>query len=141
LRKADFAIVYCFWILKILTLAHNKLQPAVFSSPVVPEQFLTTTNKLQLLTDVSLVGQLKKPNSTLAMKKALRVLLLIPVLFVFSSFQGNETMVYLCDSSSATAYHFNRNCRGLSNCKHEIIKVTKQDAIDNYERKLCGWED
>lgn len=53
----------------------------------------------------------------------------------------SETYVYICDSSSATKYHLTSNCRGLNACDHKIIKVTKEDAIKQGKKTLCGWED
>ncbi|WP_072032210.1 hypothetical protein [Crocinitomix catalasitica] len=49
--------------------------------------------------------------------------------------------VYICYSTTATKYHFTKNCRGLSACTHDIKIVTLQDAKGKYERTLCGWED
>ncbi|ESU22824.1 hypothetical protein FEDK69T_17270 [Flavobacterium enshiense DK69] len=48
--------------------------------------------------------------------------------------------VYICVSPNAKKYHYNENCRGLSNCKHEIKKVSKSEALDK-GLGLCGWED
>lgn len=51
-----------------------------------------------------------------------------------------QTSVYLCNSSGGKKYHYTKNCRGLSHCKHEIIKVTLQEAKKR-GKTLCGWED
>lgn len=61
---------------------------------------------------------------------------------IFSSFTvvAPETSVYLCNSSGGKKYHYKENCRGLSNCKHEIIKVTLQEA-QKRGKTLCGYED
>lgn len=48
--------------------------------------------------------------------------------------------VYLCDSPGGKKYHYNKSCRGLSNCKHEIIKVTLKKA-QTLGKTLCGYED
>ncbi|KQS92768.1 hypothetical protein [Chryseobacterium sp. Leaf394] len=48
--------------------------------------------------------------------------------------------VYLCDSPGGKKYHYNKSCRGLSNCKHEIIKVSLKKA-QNLGKTLCGFED
>lgn len=48
--------------------------------------------------------------------------------------------VYLCDSSGGKKYHYSKNCRGLSNCKHEIIKVSLKKAL-TLGKTLCGYED
>ena len=47
--------------------------------------------------------------------------------------------VYLCDSSGGKKYHYSKNCRGLSNCKHEIIKVSLKKA-QSLGKTLCGNE-
>lgn len=48
--------------------------------------------------------------------------------------------VYICDSKGAKRYHLDKDCRGLSNCKAEIKKVTLNDAKDS-GKTLCGYED
>jgi hypothetical protein len=53
---------------------------------------------------------------------------------------ATDKEVYICDSKSATKYHFSENCRGLNNCKHTIVKVTLSKAKSS-GRTLCGWED
>ena len=47
--------------------------------------------------------------------------------------------VYLCDSPGGKKYHYSKNCRGLSNCKHEIIKVSLKKA-QSLGKTLCGNE-
>lgn len=49
--------------------------------------------------------------------------------------------VYICDSEGAYAYHYDPNCRGLNNCKHNKIPVTISEAYQKGKKKLCGWED
>lgn len=51
-----------------------------------------------------------------------------------------QTSVYICDSSGGKKYHYEKGCRGLSNCQHEIIKVSLEDAKKR-GKSLCGWED
>ncbi|NLN32795.1 MAG: hypothetical protein GX159_04280 [Flavobacteriaceae bacterium] len=53
---------------------------------------------------------------------------------------SSQSSVYLCNSSNAKKYHYTKNCRGLSNCKHQIIKVSVQEAKKR-GKTLCGWED
>lgn len=48
-----------------------------------------------------------------------------------------EATVYICDSKTASVYHSGEGCRGLNNCKHEIIEVTKKDAVNVYGRRAC----
>lgn len=49
----------------------------------------------------------------------------------------NET-VYICDSEGATKYHSKNNCRGLNNCKADIVPISKKEAIQ-LGREECGW--
>ncbi|RYD69959.1 MAG: hypothetical protein EOP55_23090 [Sphingobacteriales bacterium] len=51
-----------------------------------------------------------------------------------------ERDVYLCDSKVGKKYHFTKHCRGLSNCKAEIIKVTLSYAKKE-GKTICGYED
>ena len=72
------------------------------------------------------------------MKKSLLLFLI-----VILNWQGTvvtKTDVYLCNSSGGKKYHYVKNCRGLSNCKAQIIKVTIQKA-QTLGKDLCGWED
>lgn len=68
----------------------------------------------------------------------------LPILltyFLFASFTtAPETSVYLCNSSGGKRYHFSENCQGLSNCKHEIIKVSLQETKKR-GKTICGYED
>lgn len=68
--------------------------------------------------------------------------LIITLLFFITinipSFNSNE--VYICGPKGAKKYHLSKACRGLSNCKHEVVKKTKSDA-ENLGLTLCGWED
>ena len=52
-----------------------------------------------------------------------------------------ENMVYICKSEGAYAYHLTDKCRGLSNCKHDIIRVSITEAYKLGKKKICGWED
>lgn len=52
-----------------------------------------------------------------------------------------ENMVYVCKSEGAYAYHLTKKCRGLGNCKHDIIQVSIAEAYKLGKKKLCGWED
>lgn len=57
------------------------------------------------------------------------------------SVETNQTNVYICNSTTATKYHLTSNCRGLNACDQKIIKVTKEEAIKQGKKTLCGWED
>ncbi len=50
------------------------------------------------------------------------------------------TDVYICTGKYSKRYHYNKNCRGLSNCKGEIKRVYLNEA-KHKGRTLCGWED
>lgn len=56
---------------------------------------------------------------------------------LFYPTQIHET-VYICDSKGATKYHSKEDCRGLNNCKADIISIDKKEAIKK-EREECGW--
>ena len=66
---------------------------------------------------------------------------IVILLFIFiSSFHPIETKIYICGPRGAKKCHYTENCRGLSACKHEIVKTSLSQA-QNYELTLCGWED
>ena len=66
---------------------------------------------------------------------------LILFLFIlFTSFNSIESDVYICVSKGAKKYHYYKSCKGLSNCKHTIKKVSLSEARD-IGLSLCGWED
>lgn len=48
-----------------------------------------------------------------------------------------DTVAYVCDSQTAKFYHRWRNCRGLNECAHGAMKVTKQDAQQAYGQEQC----
>ena len=52
----------------------------------------------------------------------------------------SQGTVYVCKSAGAKKYHFDESCRGLSNCKHTIVKMSEKDAQE-IGLGLCGWED
>lgn len=58
-------------------------------------------------------------------------------LILFTSFRPQTEKVYICNSSTAVAYHDDRSCRGLNKCTHGILEVTKKEAIDKYGRRAC----
>lgn len=72
----------------------------------------------------------------------MRYLMLLSLLFVLFSFSGTSgETVYICVSKSSVAYHLNKECRGIKQCKAEIKAVSRNHAINTYGRKLCGYED
>lgn len=70
------------------------------------------------------------------MKKAALLL----VFMTLTSFIDIADNVYICNSKGAKKYHLKEFCRGLSACKHEVIKVTLKQAKEK-GLDLCGWED
>lgn len=73
------------------------------------------------------------------MKSILSIIILLCGIPVLSSFNINST-VYICGPNGAARYHFTKNCRGLSSCKHGIYTVSKSKAQE-LGLTLCGWED
>jgi hypothetical protein len=66
--------------------------------------------------------------------------LLFGFLLVFvlcTSFKNTGDSVYVCDSKTSVAYHAIKNCKGLNKCTHEIIKVSKAEAVDVYKKRAC----
>jgi len=63
--------------------------------------------------------------------------ILLIFLILLASFQAST--VYVCDSKKAYAYHVDRDCKGLKRCTHEIITISKSDAVNKYKRKPCGY--
>lgn len=45
--------------------------------------------------------------------------------------------VYVCTGSYAYAYHSNSHCRGLNNCKADIVFVTISKAKKMGNKKAC----
>lgn len=68
-----------------------------------------------------------------------RTLFIAGTVTVLLSFKNAKT-VYLCNSEKITRYHLDKQCRGLNACKHQVISVLEENAINN-GLKLCGWED
>jgi hypothetical protein len=61
----------------------------------------------------------------------------LSVVLICSAFNLKDVKVFVCDSTTSVAYHETKNCRGLNRCTHEIIQVTKRDAIENYGKRAC----
>ncbi len=54
---------------------------------------------------------------------------------------SGNSLIYICDSPNAYAYHYNINCHGLNRCTHEIIEISQDELNESYsERSLCGFE-
>lgn len=50
-----------------------------------------------------------------------------------------STVVYLCESTGARRYHYQKDCRGLKNCSYQIRQTTIDEAREK-GKTLCGWE-
>jgi hypothetical protein len=75
--------------------------------------------------------------------RTLALLFTISTLFSFTSPSrikpvfAKAEYVYICNSTTAYAYHSIKDCSGLNRCTHEILKITKDEAVDKYGRKPC----
>lgn len=69
----------------------------------------------------------------------MRKVLLLMVFIALTSFVEVADNVYICNSKGAKKYHLKEFCRGLSACKHEVLKVTLKEAKEK-GLDLCGWE-
>ena len=65
-------------------------------------------------------------------------LLILISLLVFTT-QDNP-LVFICDSATAEVYHLDEKYQGLQKCKHEIKKISIEEAIAR-KLRLCGFED
>lgn len=67
---------------------------------------------------------------------------LLSVLFMLTgSAESDSKTVYICVSPNATSYHYSKSCQGIKRCTHEIKEVSIEKAVNEYGRKLCGYED
>lgn len=66
-------------------------------------------------------------------------LFILSVIFILSSAFTQTQTVYICNSNKAYAYHIDRDCKGLKKCTHEVLTVSKSDAINKYGRRACGY--
>ena len=70
----------------------------------------------------------------------MKFLITLLVTFIMTSFSIEDKEVYLCGPKGAKKYHYNKFCKGLTNCKHTIKKVSLSEAKE-LGLSLCGWED
>ena len=56
-------------------------------------------------------------------------LIIISLGILFNSSTIENSTVFICDSPTAKKYHFNKECRGLNRCTHEIKKISKSEAV------------
>jgi hypothetical protein len=52
---------------------------------------------------------------------------------------STDNYVYICTGSYSKCYHKTDKCEGLEYCSKEIKKVTKEDAVNKYNRKPCKY--
>ena len=78
--------------------------------------------------------------NTLLDNPFIKVIFLSVMFFMVASMNTLDTSVYICNGRYSKKYHYKKTCRGLSNCKATISKVTKKNAKE-LGRTLCGWED
>ena len=69
--------------------------------------------------------------------KRLSLLFIFLFVIVLKASSVQTSKVWICTSSGAYAYHNNRACSGLNNCKATIIQVTEKEAIEKWGRKKC----
>lgn len=67
-------------------------------------------------------------------------ILLLSLALLFTPFDTSKSEVYICVSKGAKKYHYDKSCKGLSNCNHTIKKVSLSEA-QGIGLSLCGWED
>ncbi|MBL4746726.1 MAG: hypothetical protein JKY08_10205 [Flavobacteriaceae bacterium] len=89
------------------------------------------------------------PSKKYHIKKLLLLIITVGLFFSFTTTDGSTTVitsdsstssVYICKGKYSKKYHYNSNCRGLSNCKSDIVRVSLSSA-KQIGRTLCGWED
>ncbi|MBP5693816.1 MAG: hypothetical protein J6W86_08970 [Bacteroidales bacterium] len=64
------------------------------------------------------------------------ILLSLALLLLPSATQSKPVYVYVCLSTKSYAYHIDRSCRFLNQCKAKIKKVTLEEAVE-WGRKPC----
>ena len=47
--------------------------------------------------------------------------------------------VYVCQSSGATKYHYNKSCHALKRCSHTVTAMKRKEA-ENIGLQICGYE-
>lgn len=67
--------------------------------------------------------------------KKMTQLLLVAALGL--AFKAPTDKVYVCLSSTSVAYHQTKSCRGLGKCRHEIVYITKKQAVEDYAKRAC----
>ena len=70
----------------------------------------------------------------------MKYLLLVLGFIIADVAHSGAGTVYICGPTGAKKYHYSETCRGLSNCKHEVVKKTLKEA-QSLGLTICGWED
>ncbi|EDM35364.1 hypothetical protein PBAL39_12880 [Pedobacter sp. BAL39] len=78
----------------------------------------------------------KLRNKNITMMKILLTIALVLGLGLYR--QQKSDYVYICISETAVAYHKTRDtCKGIKACNHQILKVTKEQAMKKYKYRAC----
>jgi len=69
----------------------------------------------------------------------MKVLINLILLLGLCSYKGPDSgEVYISLSPTAVAYHKSKDGRkGIQACTHQVIKVSKEDAIKKYKYRAC----
>jgi hypothetical protein len=69
----------------------------------------------------------------------MKILLIISTLFFLQ--ETEPKAAYICLNKTSEVYHFNKECRGLKRCTHEVLTTNEKDAKEKYGKlRLCGYE-
>jgi hypothetical protein len=68
------------------------------------------------------------------------VILFAFIVMALQSFAQKPDSVYRCMGPKSKVYHKTEYCKGLSHCSTKLKKVSLDDAINIYHRRLCGYE-
>lgn len=90
-------------------------------------------NNLKFLVDAGLITE---KNKVLAIKKIIKDSTYI----ITRGVHANDG-VFICTNPNSKKYHYVNDCKGLSNCTDNVIKVNLKEAKNKYHRELCGYED
>lgn len=67
-------------------------------------------------------------------------LVILTLSIIALSFSGsNDPSALICNNGTTEVFHLNENCQGLKRCDHEVLKMTKNEALEKGMR-LCGYE-
>ena len=70
----------------------------------------------------------------------MKTLIILVLSITALSFRGSdEPTVLICNNCTTEVFHLNEKCQGLKRCDHELVKMTKVEALEKGMR-LCGYE-